>query len=177
MMKMKSTATAFLLILAGTSVTGADFPEGPGLGEPASGHVVGRWNISVMPGGEGLPPGRGGVSQGRMVYEEYCQVCHAPGGVGDSGDQLAGARMDLTSDWPEKTIGNYWPYATTLFDFIRRSMPMTAPQSLSDDEVYAVTAWLLYINDIIGENDILDAETLSEIEMPNRDGFINDSYK
>lgn len=126
-----------------------------------------------MPDGEGLPPGRGSVSEGRVVYEKYCQVCHAPGGVGDSGDQLAGASMELTSDWPEKTIGNYWPVATTLFDFIRRSMPMTAPQSLSDDEVYAVTAYLLYLNDIIEKNDILDAKALADIQMPNRDGFID----
>ncbi|MEX2525721.1 MAG: cytochrome c [Gammaproteobacteria bacterium] len=163
-------------MLAGTSVTGADFPEGPELGDPADAQRIEHWDRSIMPGGQGLPSGSGGVEEGRAVYEQYCQVCHAPGGVGDSGDQLAGARMDLTSDWPEKTIGNYWPYATTLFDFIRRSMPMTAPQSLSNDEVYAVTAYLLYLNDIIGENDILDAETLSKIEMPNRDGFI-DSYK
>ncbi len=177
MTKMNRPAAAtFLLMLAGTSVPAAAEPQGPGLGQPAAAHDIARWEMSVMPDGAGLPPGEGSVAEGKVIYEQYCQTCHAPGGVGDSGDQLAGAQMGLTSDWPEKTIGNYWPYATTLFDFIRRSMPMTAPQSLSNDEVYAVTAYLLYLNGIIDEDTNLDAETLAGVELPNRDGFIN-SYK
>ena len=126
-----------------------------------------------MPDGEGLPAGRGSASEGKVIYEKQCIACHGPKGAGDSADQLAGAQMGLTSEYPEKTIGTYWPYSTTLFDMVRRSMPMTAPGSLSNDQVYAVTAYLLYLNNIIAEEDIMDAETLPQVKMPNRDGFIN----
>jgi cytochrome c len=126
-----------------------------------------------MPDGSGLPAGRGNVSQGKMIYLQQCQSCHGPGGQGASADQLAGGNMNLTDEWPEKTIGNYWPFATTLFDFNRRSMPMQAPGSLSDNDVYAVTAYLLFLNGIIDEKASLDANTLKKVRMPNRDGFIN----
>ena len=165
------------MILAGTSVPGlilaADVPHGPDLGRPAPPAAVARWNMEVAPDGTGLPAGQGTARQGEKIYTSKCLSCHGKYGLGDSGDQLAGAQKGLTSDYPEKTIGNYWPYATTLFDFIRRSMPMTAPQSLSDDEVYAVTAYLLYLNNIVGEDVVLNAKTLPAIKMPNRNGFIN----
>lgn len=179
---MKTAAIISILMLAGTSLPGlrhagagpvAEAPQGPGLGRPATAAEVARWNREIAPDGSGLPPGRGTAEQGRAVYEQQCLSCHGKYGLGDSGDQLAGAQKGLTSDYPEKTIGNFWPYASTLFDFIRRSMPMTAPQSLGNDEVYAVTAYLLYLNGIIGENDELNAVTLPDIKMPNRDGFIN----
>lgn len=126
-----------------------------------------------MPDGSGLPAGQGNVSQGETIYRQKCQSCHGPDGQGGSADQLAGASMMLTDDWPEKTIGTYWPFATTLFDFNRRSMPMQEPGSLSDNEVYAVTAYLLYLNDIVDEKAVLNANTLKKVRMPNRDGFIN----
>ena len=176
---MKRPAITSILILAGISVTGfcqagsAAIPQGPGLGRPATPAEISRWDREVAPDGTGLPPGKGTAREGEGVYEKQCLSCHGKDGLGDSGDQLAGARKGLTSDYPEKTIGNFWPYATTLFDFIRRSMPMTAPQSLSDDEVYAVTAYLLYLNGIIGENDEMNAKTLPRVKMPNRNGFIN----
>jgi cytochrome c len=179
---MNRKAITSILILAGTSVPGlilagaafaADVPQGPDLGRPASPADVARWNMEVAPDGRGLPPGHGTARQGKKIYAEQCLSCHGKYGLGDSGDQLAGAQMGLTSDYPEKTIGNFWPYATTLFDFIRRSMPMTAPQSLSDDQVYAVTAYLLYLNNITGEDAELNAKTLPAIKMPNRNGFIN----
>ncbi len=129
-----------------------------------------------MPDGTGLPAGRGNAIQGKNVYSEKCRSCHGPKGEGGSADQLAFARMQLTDEWPEKTIGTYWPYATTLFDFNRRSMPMQAPGSMDDDEVYAVTAYLLYLNGIIAETHILNAKSLAKVIMPNRDGFI-DIYK
>ena len=125
-----------------------------------------------MPDGAGLPAGNGTAKQGKLLYERLCIACHGAGGLGNSGDQLAGAQMSLTSEWPEKTIGNYWPYATTLFDFIRRSKPMGRPGSLSATEVYALAAYLLYLNGIIAEEQPLDAASLAKIRMPNQDGFI-----
>lgn len=145
---------------------------GPGLGEPATPDEVRRWDWGVMPDGAGLPAGSGTAKQGQPLYEQLCIACHGAGALGNSGDQLAGAQMSLTSEWPEKTIGNYWPYATTLFDFIRRSKPMDRPGSLSAAEVYALAAYLLYLNGIIAEEQPLDAAALAKIRMPNRDGFI-----
>lgn len=171
---MKITITS-ILILAGISLiaAAADFPQGPGLGKPATPAEVARWNREVWPDGRGLPPGGGTAEQGQAVYAKACLSCHGRGGLGDSGDQLAGAKMGLTSDYPEKTIGTFWPYAPPLFGFIRRSMPMTAPGSLSDDQVYAVTAYLLYLNGIIGRDDEINATTLPRVRMPNRNGFID----
>lgn len=150
----------------------AEIHPGPGLGEPAAPDEIRRWDWGVMPDGTGLPAGSGTAKQGKPLYERLCIACHGAGGVGNSGDQLAGAQMSLTSEWPEKTIGNYWPYATTLFDFIRRSKPMDRPGSLSAAEVYALAAYLLYLNGIIAEEQPLDAAALAKIRMPNRDGFI-----
>lgn len=126
-----------------------------------------------MPDGEGLPPGHGTAREGKPVYEKYCRSCHGRAGTGGSGDQLAGAEYGLTDEYPEKTIGTYWPYATTLFDFTRRSMPMQAPGTLTDDEVYAVTAYLLYLNGIIRATDEMNSDSLPKVRMPNRNGFIN----
>lgn len=151
----------------------AEAPQGPGLGQPASQQEISQWDIGVMPDGEGLPAGEGNAVDGKDVYEKYCISCHGPQGAGGSADQLAGAKMPLTSDYPEQTIGSYWPYATTIFDMTRRSMPMDKPGTLSDDQVYAVTAYLLYINNIIGEDDEMNAKTLPAVKMPNRNGFIN----
>lgn len=146
---------------------------GPGLGQPAPRALIEAWDIDVMPDGTGLPPGRGGVHDGERLYRAHCMACHGEGGLGDSGDQLAGAKMTLTDEWPEKTIGTYWPYATTLFDFIRRAKPMAAPGSLGNDEVYALTAYLLYLNGIVGAGTVLDAGSLPRVAMPNRAGFID----
>ena len=150
----------------------AGIRPGPGLGEPAAPDEIRRWDWGVMPDGAGLPAGSGTAKQGQPLYEQLCIACHGAGGLGNSGDQLAGAQMSLTSEWPEKTIGNYWPYATTLFDFIRRSKPMDRPGSLSAAEVYALAAYLLYLNGIIAAEQPLDAAALAKIRMPNRDGFI-----
>ena len=148
--------------------------QGPGLAQAASKEDVAAWNLNVFPDGEGLPQGEGNVAEGETVYKTKCLVCHGENGLGTAvGDQLAGAQMGLTSDYPEKTIGTYWPYATTIFDVVRRSMPMTAPGSLTNNEVYSVTAYLLYLNNIINEDDVMNAETLPKVQMPNKDGFIN----
>jgi len=147
--------------------------QGPNLGQPASKKEIAQWDIGVMPDGAGLPQGGGTAKQGKAVYEKHCASCHGPVGSGGTADALAGAKMGLTSEYPEQTIGTYWPYVTTLFDMTRRSMPMNAPGTLSNDEVYAVTAYLIYLNRIIGEKDRMNARTLPKIKMPNREGFIN----
>ena len=156
----------------GISLQAGELRPGPKLGEPADRRAVSSRDWGVMPDGAGLPKGSGTAEQGRVIYDRLCVSCHGPGGLGDSGDQLAGAQMQLTDEWPEKTIGTFWPYAPTLFDFIRRSKPMMQPGSLSDSEVYALTAYLLYLNKIIPEDQEMNADTLVDVKMPNRDGFI-----
>jgi cytochrome c len=110
--------------------------------------------------------------EGAVVYEQKCQNCHGEKGAGQPNDRLVGGHGTLTSTGPVRTVGSYWPYATTVFDYVRRAMPYTQPHSLSDDEVYAVTAYLLHLNGIIGEADVMDAQTLATVKMPNRDNFI-----
>lgn len=142
------------------------------LGQEVPPGLIADWDIDVMADGSGLPPGRGGVAEGRVLYRQHCAVCHGPDGQGGSADRLAGADPGLTGEWPEKTVGNYWPYASTLFDFIRRAMPMTAPGSLDADETYALVAYLLYLNDIVAADAIMDQQTLPAVQMPNRGGFL-----
>jgi S-disulfanyl-L-cysteine oxidoreductase SoxD len=163
------TATASLLVLSSSALA-----EGPGLGRVASPDEIASWDISIGPDGAGLPPGRGTPKQGETVYAEKCVACHGEKGAGKPNDQLVGGRGSLSGDQaPVKTVGSFWPYATTLFDYIRRAMPLNAPKSLSDDEVYAVSAYILQLNGIIGDADAMDAQTLPQVQMPNRDGFIN----
>jgi cytochrome c len=174
--KIKILAVLALMLIGSVVATdnpGGLIPEGPDLGQLATAEEVAALSINVFPDGKGLPEGSGSVTQGASIYKSKCIVCHGAGGLGGSAEPLAGAEMGLTSEWPEKTIGTLWPYATTLFDFTRRSMPMTAPGSLSNDETYALTAYLLYLNGIAGENLVLNKETLMRVKMPNVDGFIN----
>jgi cytochrome c len=145
-----------------------------GLGRPATEEDIRAWNIDVSPNGEGLPPGRGTVRQGAAVYAAKCAKCHGPTGTEGPYDVLVGGRNTLKTPKPVKTIGSYWPYATTLYDYINRAMPFDAPQSLSSDEIYAVIAWLLHQNGIIAEQTVLDAQTLASVNMPNRLGFTRD---
>ena len=145
--------------------------ESPGLGVPASPEEVAGWDISIGPEGENLPAGSGTVAQGASIYAVQCFACHGPDGEGATNDRLAGGHGSLATDSASKTVGSYWPYATTVFDYVRRAMPFQQPGTLSDDEVYALTAYLLNINGIIDEGEILNAETLPTIVMPNRDGF------
>src|SRR5262245_30054685 len=149
----------------------------PALGTAVSAEEVARWDISIPPSGAGLPKGSGTARQGLKVYEEKCQYCHGVKGAGKPADALAGGIGSLASANPVRTVGSYWPYATTLFDYTRRAMPVTNPLSLSSDEVYAVTAYLLYLDGIIGENEVMDARTLPQVKMPNRDGFVDWSRK
>ncbi len=144
----------------------------PHLGTPATAADIANWNLSVYPDGRGLPIGRGNAAQGKAVFMAQCAGCHGDKGAGASAMDLSNGTHALISATPDKTIGTYWPYATTLFDFTRRAMPMTAPGSLTNDEVYAVTAYLLNINGVIGDNDEINAQTLPKVVMPNAKGFI-----
>jgi S-disulfanyl-L-cysteine oxidoreductase SoxD len=144
----------------------------PALGNTLSAAEAANWNFSVFPDGRGLPPGGGTALQGKPIYEQRCGGCHGPNGIGGSADELAGAQHGLKDAEPDKTIGSYWPYAPTLFDYIRRAMPANAPGSLNNNELYAVTAYLLQMNKLIDAERILDANTLPAINMPNRNGFV-----
>ena len=145
-----------------------------GIGQPASAEDIRLWNIDVLPSGEGLPPGRGTVPLGATIYAAKCAKCHGASATEGPMDRLVGGRQTLTTSTPVKTIGSYWPYATTLYDYIQRAMPYDAPQSLTVEEVYSVTAWLLHQNGIIAEDVVVDAVTLPAIQMPNRHGFVPD---
>ena len=146
----------------------------PALGTAVSAEEVARWDISIPPSGAGLPKGSGSARQGLKVYEENCQYCHGVKGAGKPADALAGGIGSLATAKPVRTVGSYWPYATTLFDYTRRAMPITNPLSLTDDEVYAVTAYVLFLNGIVGEDTQMNAQSLPQVKMPNRDGFISD---
>jgi cytochrome c len=145
-----------------------------GFGQPATEIEIKNWNIDVSPTGEGLPPGSGSAKQGAQIFAAKCASCHGSTGTEGPMNRLVGGHGTLQTDQPIKTVGSYWPYATTLYDYIYRAMPYTAPQSLTPDEVYSVVAWILYRNDILTEDTILDAHSLPAIQMPNRNGFVPD---
>lgn len=145
-----------------------------GIGTPLAASAIAPWDIDIAPDGRGLPPGSGDVQTGAQVFAQKCAACHGAQGEGLIGDPLVGGSGTLRSAAPKRTVGSYWPYATTLFDYIRRAMPYNAPQSLSADEVYAVSAWILNRNGIVPDDARLDAHSLAAVRMPNRDGFVPD---
>jgi cytochrome c len=162
--------SAFIFALALSS--SAAHADGPNLGKSVNPADISVWDSSIMPDGTGLPAGSGTSVQGALVYANKCAACHGEKGKGGISSALI-PRGPITSiNAAEKTIGNFWPYATTLFDYIRRAMPWQEPKSLSSDEVYALTAYVLVLNQLIGENDVMSATTLPKVRMPNRDGFI-----
>lgn len=144
-------------------------------GRPATPDEIKLWDLDVRPDGKGLPDGSGSAIDGKEVFAENCAACHGEKGLGGIKDRLVGGQGTLASDKPIKTIGSYWPYATTLFDYIHRAMPYPAPGSLSTDDTYAVTAYLLSLNGIIPPDGKLDKASLPQIEMPNRNGFVPDN--
>jgi S-disulfanyl-L-cysteine oxidoreductase SoxD len=131
-------------------------------------------DIDVTPDGEGLPPGSSTAAAGNDVYRRRCETCHGPTGTEGPQDILAGGQGSLATSRPLKTVGSYWPYATTLWDYIRRAMPFDHPGTLTAEEIYGTTAYLLFLNGIVGERDVVDQATLPQIKMPNRDGFTAD---
>ncbi len=145
-----------------------------GIGRPASAAEIAGWNIDIGRDGSNLPPGSGTVSRGRDLFAQQCAACHGDKGQGGVGDQLVGGQGTLSTSKPVRTVGSYWPYAPTLFDYIRRAMPQNAPQSLSNEDVYAVSAYILNMNGLLPADATLDAKTLAAIKMPNRDMFVGD---
>ena len=170
-----SLSVLMLVGCAGTTQTGTSKP--PALGTPVGAAEIARWDISIPPSGAGLPAGSGTPKQGEAVYVAQCQACHGAKGEGKPADRLVGGVGTLGTDKQVMTVGSFWPYATTLFDYTRRAMPTTKPLSLTNDEVYAVTAYLLFLNGIIAENAVMNAQTLPQVRMPNRDGFVDHSRK
>ena len=146
----------------------------PAFGAAVSAEEIARWDISIPPSGAGLPAGSGTAKQGAAVYGAKCLACHGEKGAGKPADVLVGGIGSLATARPVRTVGSYWPYATTLFDYVRRAMPITNPLSLSDDEVYAVSAYVLFLNGIVGEDAVMNAQTLPQVKMPNRDGFASE---
>ena len=173
-----SERTVVIAICAAALAACASLQPAPGkppaFGVAVSAEEVTRLDISIPPSGAGLPQGGGSARRGLKVYEEKCQSCHGARGAGKPADPLAGGIGSLAGKTPQRTVGSYWPYATTLFDYVRRAMPITNPLSLTDDEVYAVSAYVLFVNGIVGEDAVMNAQTLSQVKMPNRDGFVSD---
>ena len=147
-----------------------------GLGTPATAEEVVGWDIDIRPDGEGLPAGKGTVAEGEVIFTEQCAVCHGDFGEGAGRwPVLAGGGETLASHNPVKTIGSYWPYLSTVYDYVYRAMPYGNAQSLSPDETYAVVAYLLYLNDVVTDEEFeLSNENFTRIRLPNEDGFIED---
>jgi cytochrome c len=183
------TLVAAILVVAAVVVAQSP-PRRVGLGTPATQEQVAALDIDVGPDGAGLPPGGGSAREGAGVYAQTCAACHGANGEGGTADPLVGAEPKETlpfgpdyERWrggrPDVpfTIGNYWPYATTIFDYVRRAMPASAPGSLTADETYALTAWLLARNGIIADAAVMNAETLPRVRMPARARFVRDNRK
>lgn len=173
-MPMREFYAAMLAVAALAGATSALAENPYGIGRPATPAEIAGWNIDIDRYGNNLPPGSGSVSHGHEVFDQQCAACHGAKGEGGVGDRLVGGQGTLATAKPVRTVGSYWPYAPTLFDYIRRAMPQNAPQSLSNDDVYAVSAYILNLNGLLAADATLDARTLSAIKMPNRDKFVGD---
>ncbi len=145
-----------------------------GVGSPATASDIEAWGEIIGPDGDELPPGGATAAEGRALYDRRCAGCHGPTGTEGPDPRLAGGQGSLATDQARKTVGSYWPVATTLWDYVNRAMPFNQPGSLGVDEVYAAVAYVLFLNDLVGERDPVDANTLPRIAMPNRDGFVID---
>ncbi|CAM2788404.1 hypothetical protein JHFBIEKO_2123 [Methylobacterium mesophilicum] len=175
MPRLSGAAAVLMLVGAANALAAPASAEGRyGLGRAATEAEIAGWNIDIDRDGRKLPAGSGSVARGRAVFAEHCASCHGEKGEGGIGDRLVGGQSTLASAKPVKTVGSFWPYAPTLFDYVRRAMPMNAPQSLDDDKVYAVVGYLLNLNGLLSDDAVLDARTLPAVRMPNRDGFVPD---
>jgi len=165
-----------LLVALLANVSSAEDSAYYGYGKTATLNEISGWNIDVRPDGQGLPPGAGSVEDGEYLYEDKCAQCH--GSFGEGNNQfpaLAGGEGTLTDQRPHRTVGSYWPYTSTLWDYINRAMPYAQPESLSDSEVYAITAYVLFLNDLVDDDFVLSFENFSTIDLPNKSNFVPDS--
>ncbi len=167
-MSMHRLTVAALMLAVATPALAIETPH---LGHPATQADIAPWDISIGPDGAGLPSGSGTAKRGAALFAAKCVMCHGEKGEGKPNDRLVGGQGSLTTDQPVKTVGSYWPYATTLFDYIRRAMPLPQPQSLTGDEVYALAAYILNLNGLIGDTDPMNARSLPKVKMPNRSNF------
>jgi hypothetical protein len=169
-----------ILVICSATLLGSPQPrlfasDQLGVGRPPTAEELKAIDIEVLPDGRGLPAGSGTATQGKSIYANRCVTCHGATGKEGPQDVLVGGQGTLASAKPLKTVGSYWPYATTLWDYINRAMPFDHPGTLSPDDVYATTAYLLYLNHVVGEGDVIDRTTLPGVQMPNRNGFVPDS--
>ncbi|MGM0766737.1 MAG: c-type cytochrome [Pseudomonadota bacterium] len=171
MFMFKTITSITLASLLGAGMAMAQEEE-YGLGREATDQEIAGWDIDAPPSGDGLPAGSGSVADGKEVYQNRCQSCHGADGTSGPMDRIAGGKDTLDTDAPVKTVGSYWPYATTLYDYVYRAMPFDSPQTLSPDDTYSVTAYVLHLNGIVDEDTTLDADSLPDIRMHNRDGFV-----
>lgn len=171
--RKRLAALGAVLTLASASGTAAQLPT-YGVGRAPTAEEVRAWDLTIPADGNGLPAGSGTAVLGKPIYVERCASCHGENGEDPKYSRLVGGRGSLATKGPVKTVGSFWPYAPTLWSYIRRAQPVDEPGSLTPDEVYAVTAYLLHLNGIVKEDEVLDATTLPRIRMPNRDGFVVD---
>lgn len=167
-----STHRLAVIALAFVMCAAASAADSPNLGQPLTAGDLASWNINILPDGRGLPAGSGTAAQGAPIYAQKCAACHGEAGKGGTASGLLPRGPISSINGADKTIANFWPVSTTLFDYIRRAMPWQQPKTLSNDEVYALTAYLLTLNELIGEGEVMNALTLPKVRMPNRDGFI-----
>ena len=173
-MPIPKSALAIVALTMVASYARAETPGHYGIGRTATDAEIAGWNIDIGRNGENLPPGSGTVAHGKEIFAEQCAACHGDKGQGGVGERLVGGQGTIATPKPIKTVGSFWPYAPTLFDYIRRAMPLNAPQSLGNEDVYAVAAYILNLNGLLAADATLDAKTLSAIKMPNRDMFTGD---
>lgn len=187
MARCAAALSALVVVLTTGAVVTAQSPPGSqsttparlGLGRPATPEDIRALDIDVMPDGRGLPPGRGTAAEGQPVYAAKCASCHGPKGEGGSAERLVGRNdgdsfAHATNPKLMRTVGSYWPYATTLFDYTARAMPFTRPGTLTPDETYGIVAYLLFLNRVIAEDAVMDHATLPKVVMPARDKFVLD---
>lgn len=171
----KSAKLALILMLIAAPALAQNKPRHYGIGQPATAEQIAGWDIDVRPDGQGAPPGKGSVKAGEKIYLERCAACH--GEFGESAGrwpQLAQGKGTLASHDPVKTVGSYYPYLSSVFDYIRRAMPFGDAQSLTNDELYAVVAYVLNLNDIVDDSFVLSKESWNKVKMPNEGGFYDD---
>ena len=167
-------ATILAALFVAQAFRPAAFAQTLAIGHPPTAEQLKQIDIDVTPDGKGLPPGSGTAAKGKDVFTRRCETCHGPSGKEGPQDVLVGGKGSLATSKPLKTVGSYWPYATTLWDYINRAMPFDHPSTLTPDEVYSAAAYVLFLNGIVGEQDVVDQTTLPKIQMPNRNGFTTD---